>query len=160
MTVPRREVLETLLRSVLVEHRFITTQQLQKAEEECRATGKKLSAALVDLQFILPETVSTILSFQLNVPVVELRQFRVQPEALRLIPENVARERNVLAVSLEGDVLRVAMDDPQDLEVMDLLSKLTARLIQPVLPLRGSVAEFVSQAYEGAHLRDMYDVPP
>jgi type II secretory ATPase GspE/PulE/Tfp pilus assembly ATPase PilB-like protein len=84
----------------------------------------------------------------LKVPVVELRQFRVQPEAVALVPESIARERNVLPLSVEGDILRVAMEDPQDVQLVDTLGALTRKRIKPVLPLRGGLREAIEANYK------------
>lgn len=135
------------LGEALIEGAFISREQLESAQELSRSTGKRLGEVLIEKQLISPETLATVLSFQLNVPVIELRQFQVQPEAIRLVPENVARERNVLPLLAEGDILRVAMDDPQDLELIDTLSALTRMRIKPVLPLRGGLKEMIESNY-------------
>ena len=41
------------------------------------------------------ETLVTVLSFQLRIPVVDLRNTTVDPEAIRLLPEEFARELRV-----------------------------------------------------------------
>ncbi len=136
------------LGEALVEGAFISREQLDSALQLGRSTGKKLAEVLIEQQLISPETLSTVLSFQLNVPVIELRQFQVQSEALRLVPENIARERNVLPLSVEADTLRVAMEDPQDLELIDTLSAVTRMRIKPVLPMRGGLREVIDSNYK------------
>ena len=51
-----------------------------------------LGRILVEGGYINPETPATIFSFQLEVPVVDRQQFKIQPEALRLIPHEIACE--------------------------------------------------------------------
>jgi len=100
---------------------------------------------------LTPETLSTVLSFVLKVPVVDLSQFHVQPEAVALVPEALARERGVLPLSIEGDVLRVAMEDPQDVQLVDTLAALTRKRIKPVLPLRGGLREAIDANYKSTY---------
>jgi len=123
--------------NALVEGAFINREQLISAEEISRNTGKRLGEVLIERGLISPETLATVLSFLFNVPVVELRQLPVQPEALHLIPEDIAREHNILPLAAEGNTLRVAMEDPQDKELIKTISALTQMRIRPILPLRG-----------------------
>ncbi|MEK7848053.1 MAG: hypothetical protein AAB270_03935, partial [Chloroflexota bacterium] len=150
MAVERRttEGIAEKVGRALVEGAFLNPDQLKASKAKAQATGKRLTEVLLADQVVTPETLATVLSFQLNVPVVELRQFRIQPEAVALVPEEVARERGVLPLSLEGDVLRVAMEDPQDVQLVDTLAALTHKRIKPVLPLRGGLREAIDANYK------------
>ena len=44
-----------------------------------------------------------------------LRKDLIQPEALQLVPETMARQYNVIPVEVKGNVLRVAMANPNDI---------------------------------------------
>ena len=67
---------------------------------------------------VTPETMATVLSFQHGVPIIDLKQFDIQAQAVSLIPENVARESNVLALAVDGDVLADAMVYQQEMQEM------------------------------------------
>ncbi len=150
MVTERRapEGLDERVGNALVEGAFLSRQQLEQAQAKAKAAGRRLNEVLLSEQTVTPETLSTVLSFILKVPVVELRQFKVQPEAVALVPENVARERGVLPLSVEGDILRVAMEDPQDVQLIDTLVALTRKRIRPVLPLRGGLREAIDTNYK------------
>lgn len=135
------------LGTALVEGAFLSREQLEVAQARARSSSRRLPEVLLAEQMISPETLGTVLSFMLKVPVVELGQFRVQPEAIRLVPESLARERGVLPLAVDGDVLRVAMDEPQDVQLVDTLSALTRKRIRPVLPLRGGLREAIDASY-------------
>jgi general secretion pathway protein E len=132
---------------ILLEGAFITPEQLKTALETASRTNRKLGEVLVEQGAISPETLATILSFQLNVPIVDLKQFKVQPEAIQAIPENIARQYNVLPLSIEGDVLTVAMDEPQDLQLLDTLAAVSHKRIKPVIPLHGGIREAINNHY-------------
>ena len=136
------------LGQALVDGAFISPDDLEKALKEARESGKRLSQVLLEKNFLSPETLATVLSFQIGVPVIDLKQFRVQPEALELVPEEVAREKGVIPLSIEDGTLQVAMEDPQDLETIDTLAALTKLRIRPCLPLHGGVRELIDTAYK------------
>ena len=64
------------------------------------------------------ETVMTVLSFQLRIPVVDLKHVEVDPEAIRLVPEDFAREHHIMPIAFEGDgSLRIATMEPNDFQL-------------------------------------------
>lgn len=87
-----------------------------------------------------------VLSFG-NVPTVDLQQVEARPEAIALIPESVALQYNVLPLYLEDDTLTVVADYPDDLQLMDTLSRITNRKIKMVSPLRGNLRDAVTSSY-------------
>jgi len=87
-----------------------------------------------------------VLSFG-NVPTVDLQQVEPRPEAIALIPESVALQYNVLPLYLEDDILTVVADYPDDLQLMDTLSRITSRKIKMVSPLRGNLRDAVTSSY-------------
>jgi general secretion pathway protein E len=143
------------LGKALVEGAFISQEQLDTALQESERNNRKLSEVLTEQNILSPETIATVLSFQLNIPVVELRQYKVQPEAVQLVPEHVARERHVIPLSVENDSLRVATDNPEDIETLDLLTSLAGMKIRAVLPLHGGIQELIDANYKAtAHLAE------
>lgn len=133
---------------LLVEGSFITPEQLEHARASARQANKDLRQVLLDQQLISRETLATVLSFQLNVPTIDLKQTHIQPAALALIPEDVARENSVLPISLDGDTLTVALEDPDNLQLIDTLATLTKKRIKPVIPLRGGVRDAIDSQYK------------
>lgn len=126
---------------------FISKKQLDRALEISRRTSKKLGEVLVEERFVAPETLATVLSFQLNVPVIDLKQFKIDREALKLIPRHVAWGYKVLPLAVDGDTLRVATEEPQDTRLIDMLANLTRKKIRPVLPLSGSLKDAINANY-------------
>lgn len=133
---------------LLVEGAFITPEQLEAAREAAKHANRDLKEVLLERRLITEETLATVLSFQLNVPAVDLKQAQVQASALALIPEEVAREHNVLPLSIDGDTLMVAMDDPDNLQLIDTLAVLTKKRIKPVIPLHGGIRETIDTQYK------------
>ncbi len=54
------------------------------------------------------------------------------PEALQLVPENVARKYNVIPLEVRNNTLRVAMANPDDIIAIEALSARTKKRIEPV----------------------------
>ena len=113
---------EAQIGRLLVEGGFITQEKLDEAITGVREDGITLRSALVAKGYIADDTYSTFLSMQTRVPLVDLRQVTVAEDAIRLVPEDVARRFNALPLVIEDDALRVAMDDPQDTDAINTLT--------------------------------------
>ncbi len=94
-----------------------------------------------------PPERDNVISFQLNVPTVDLQQLKVQPEALALVPIAWALEHNVLPLTLEDNALTVVTDHPDDLHIIDTLAALTNREIKTVIPMRGNLRDAITSYY-------------
>jgi type IV pilus assembly protein PilB len=68
-----------------------------------------------------------------NVDFLSLANLKVPKEILNLLPELFARRHKAVPVGLEGKMLTVAMVNPEDLEVIQLIQKTTGLDIKPVL---------------------------
>lgn len=139
------------LGQMLVEGAFLKPQELEQAREIARTTGKKLTQVLLEKNMVSPQTLATMLSFQLGLPIIDLQQIEVQPEALALIPEDVAREHGVLPIKIEGDTLVVAMEDPTNIEALDTIAAISHKRIRPVIPISGGVMEAIKSHYKLTH---------
>ena len=147
MVEKRQERVTKQLGEILVDGAFISREQLESALETAKNSSRKLGEVLVESKLISQETLATLLSFQLNVPIVDLRQFKIEPEALALVPNQLAVEHNVLPISVEGDSLTVAMDSPENLQLIDTLSAATKKRIKPVIPLNVDIQEAINTHY-------------
>jgi MSHA biogenesis protein MshE len=121
MTVKRK----IRLGDVLVEHGTITTEQLATALTEQRRSGRKLGRVLADLGFVSEATLHDLLAKHLEVPFVDLKHARIDREAVKLLPEALARRYRALVLLQDARGLLIGMADPSDLHAYDeLRSKL------------------------------------
>jgi MSHA biogenesis protein MshE len=121
MTVKRR----IRLGDVLVEHGTISAEQLATALTEQRRSGRKLGRVLGDLGFVSESALHELLAKHLQVPFVDLKQARIDREAVKLLPEALARRYRALVLLQDARGLLVGMADPSDLHAYDeLRSKL------------------------------------
>ncbi len=78
-----------------------------------------------------------------GLPRVELKRYKIQSEALRLIPEAMARKWDLIPLRIEGDSLVVALADPDNLYAIDdvrALSRMEVKvLLAPLMDVRGAI---------------------
>jgi MSHA biogenesis protein MshE len=117
------------LGDLLVQNNLINDEQLKTALSEQRQSGRKLGATLITLNMVSEGQLLELLSTHLNVPLINIDDYRVDPEAVKLLPEIQARRYRALVLDDKGDKLLVGMSDPGDINAVD---DLTNRLPKPI----------------------------
>ncbi|MDM7859143.1 ATPase, T2SS/T4P/T4SS family [Alteromonas sp. ASW11-36] len=127
------------LGDLLVQHELITNDQLMEALAEQRKSGRKLGATLIEMQLVSEAQLLQLLSEHLKVPLIDIDQYRVDPNAVRLLPEIQARRYRALVLEDKGDHLLVAMSDPADLAAIDSLNELLAKPVKVAVVSEGQL---------------------
>ncbi|MGE5190365.1 MAG: ATPase, T2SS/T4P/T4SS family [Gemmatimonadota bacterium] len=107
------------LGELLVETGLITKDNLDKALAAQQSMGKRVGEVIVEMGLATEEEIAQALAVQLGVPILDLTETPVEPQAIELIAEKVARRHLLLPVVVEQGQLHVAMADPLSFEAME-----------------------------------------
>ena len=135
------------LGEMLIEENLITAEQLDKALELQRKQGGKLSELLVSQGLVKAEELAAVLSVQLNVPLIDLKRHKVQPDALRLIPEDMARKHTLIPLDVVGDSLIVVMADPEDIHTIEDIKAQARMRIEVALGIPSDIKQAINLNY-------------
>ncbi|MEW5853608.1 MAG: type IV-A pilus assembly ATPase PilB [Myxococcota bacterium] len=138
------------LGELLVRENLISLQQLQKAQEEQRKNGGKLGYNLTKLGFIEEQDLTNFLSKQYGVPAINLADFEIEAEVIKLIPKEVAEKHQVIPVNRAGASLIVAMSDPSNIFAIDDIKFLTGYNIEVVVASEGAIKSAIERYYSAA----------
>lgn len=95
------------LGEILLSYNLISKEQLAKAVEEQKKTDKKLGEILTELEFVTEEDLARALSAQLGIPYTDLNSAVVEPEAIDLLTERLARKNLALPLSVDKRYITV-----------------------------------------------------
>ena len=95
----------------------MTPSQVAEALLQQRTSGKRLGALMVELGMVIERAVYECLADQLAVRLVDLRQESPEADAVRMLPEAVARNATAVPVRVIDGHLEVAVADPLDPEI-------------------------------------------
>lgn len=112
---------------LLVQHGLISEPQLQQALKEQKSSGHKLGKTLIQMGLVTEDQLLQLLSKQLQIPFVNLTQFRYKDEVVRLLSETYARRFRSIVLDSKGGQYLVAMADPTDLVAYDELTRILRR---------------------------------
>ncbi len=132
---------------LLVRQKLISLQQLRKAQEEQRREGTSLGYALAKMGFVSDKQITEFLSQQYRVQAVDLREYEIDPEVLKLIPHDMCERHRILPVSRAGSSLIVAMADPSNLNAIDDIKFTTGYNVEPVVASEAAIVEAVERYY-------------
>ena len=132
---------------LLVQHKKISEQQLEEALEEQKRTGHKLGRTLVQLGHISEEEFLEFLAHQLDVPRVDLKHFRFDPEVVQKLSEKHARRFRALVLNERDDGLLVGMADPTDLFAYDELRRLLGKPLKIALVRESELVQAIDTMY-------------
>ncbi|MBN1191105.1 MAG: type II/IV secretion system protein [Dehalococcoidales bacterium] len=121
------------LGEILIEKQMITQQELSEVLAIQHNEGSRLGEILVKQGYISMEELMSILSSQFNVPVVDLKKIEVQPRALALVPEEIARKSNIIPLELDDDSLLLGMAFPDDVQTLRDIATRTGKRVQIVI---------------------------
>ncbi|HUP00040.1 MAG TPA: type IV-A pilus assembly ATPase PilB [Gemmatimonadota bacterium] len=135
---------------MLLQEGFVTAEQISKAHARQKTNGHKLGYNLIELGFVEPRTIRTMLERQFRVAAVDLQESEIDPTVLKLIPVEIAQKYVVFPVRRESNAIVLAMCDPTDWTVIDDLKFLTGYEIEPLVSDEYSIIEATETHYDQA----------
>jgi type IV pilus assembly protein PilB len=135
------------LGELLVRENLISLQQLQKAQEAQKVEGGKLGFHLTKLGYIEETQLTEFLSRQYGVPAINLADFEIDADVIKLIPKDVAEKHQVVPVNRAGGSLIVAMSDPSNIFAIDDIKFLTGYNIEVVVSAEASIQAAIQKYY-------------
>src|SRR5256714_11337856 len=137
------------LGEILIKESLITQEQLQKALEFQRSNGGKLGSCLTRMGFITDDDITGVLSRQYGVPSINLKFYEIDPNVIKLIPQDTALRYQVIPLSRVGSVLTIAMTDPTNVFAMDDIKFMTGFNVEPVVASESAIGEAITRFYGG-----------
>lgn len=130
-----------LLGQILIEKGVITNDQLQIALIEQKRSNKPLGKQIVALGFVTESVMRDVLGEVLGQESVELVAAVPDPQALKLIPKEMARKFKLIPINFdtEAGVLTVATVDSYDLPMLDRVRAFVGGRVQIKTLLAGEV---------------------
>ena len=129
----------------LVEQGHLSSEGLSRALEEQRSTGSSLRDALLKLELVPEGAVLDYYEDQLGFPRMDLGTYVIEPDVVRIVPERVARQFNVVPLFKIGNTITVAMADPLDVVAIDEVKQSTGLQVDVVVSPEAQIREAVER---------------
>ena len=136
------------LGDLLVAHGALSAAQLEHALRS-RADGReRLGQTLVRLGHLTEQRLAEVLAQQFALPLAGIETLTAADrDAVRLLPEPLARESRVLVLARRGDTLELAVADPLDVVTLDHVRALTGCALDVRVATPSELDEAIGQFY-------------
>jgi len=143
------------LSDILTKNEVITEEQLKKAVDIQRQKGGQLSRILIELGFITENDLVQMLSHTFKIPPINLSKISIDPEVVKIIPIQIARFYQTIAISLLKNQLTVVFADPLNVLALDEIRTLTGYEINAVLATEAEILQAIDMYYSGSASDDI-----
>ncbi len=136
-----------LIGQMLVDEGIITQEQLELGLREQKKTGEFICSVLVKLGFAPEEQAFGVLSRQLNIPYVKLKDKDIDQLIINKVPAKFASHYKIIPVDFKDECLIVAMADPLDIRTLDDIRLILGLEVKGVLSSEKEILEAIRKYY-------------
>ncbi|HEY33653.1 MAG TPA: type II/IV secretion system protein [Dehalococcoidia bacterium] len=150
LQTPAENVMRKPIGQLLVEEGLITQEQLEDALKLQRKQAGKLGEILVSQGMVTAEDMAAVYSIQMNLPLVDLKKRVVQSDALKMVPEDMARKFTLIPLEVVGDALIVVMAYPDNIRAIRDIRAQTAMRIEVALGVPSDIERAIDLSYRSS----------
>gem|GEM_PF-6639816 len=131
------------LGDLLLREGVIDEERLNRALSVQKETQKRIGRVLVELNFISEEKICEVLSHQLNIPKVDIKDIEFSFFDKRLL--SIIKRKRILPISKNNNSIILAMSDPLDVITMDDIRRITGCDVKPVITTESQMDEAIKR---------------
>ncbi|GAQ95301.1 general secretion pathway protein E [Thermodesulfovibrio aggregans] len=135
------------LGDLLLEKKLLTEQELSIALSVQKITGQVLGKCLISLGFITSSELAEILAIQHGLEYIDIRQYPIDTELLKLFPKNVTESAKFLPIEQTDAVLKIVVTDPSNIVALDKVKAITGKRAKPYLTDEEGFMDTLEKAY-------------
>ena len=138
------------LGELLVRENLINLSQLKNAQDSQRKSGDRLAYTLTKLGMVGERDLTSFLSKHYGVPSINLDEFEIDEQIIKLIPRDLAGQHQILPVNRAGSSLIVAMSDPSNLTAIDDIKFHTGLNVEVVVACEEAIRHAIEHYYDAS----------
>ncbi len=137
------------LADILVSQQALDPDRAQQVKAAEIQTGKTQEEILKSQNLVTEEALVKAKAALYNIPYTDLTTTPASPEALAVLPQEVAQRFNVFPISIDSvsKQLALAMADPMDLTAIEFIEQKTGLNVKPHAAEVSKIEQFVSTRY-------------
>ena len=109
------------LGEILYRKGYVDKNNLIRALKKSKEANKRLGETLLEMGLATEDQITEALAKQFNLEYVNLDDVQIPQNANKLIPEDLIKKHRVVPLGKDNGELKIAIKDPMDLDLLDLL---------------------------------------
>ncbi len=127
-------------KEIILQDNLMPAQEFDIVAEEAKRLGQEVSETLISRSIITEQYYTSILSNYFSVPLANLGGREIDMVVLKLVPEELARQKRVILFGRETDgTLSAAMEDPSNLVTVEFLERYLKERVKPYLAIEADL---------------------
>ena len=133
----------------MIENGYMTEEQLSQAREKMERDGGSLMEAIYAMKICTEQDIVQMLADEYGRDTYDFDATgaQVQQEIIDLLSPEIARRYHIIPLSLSSGILKVAMDDPGDIEALDAIRYLMKVDVEGVVASHRQIEQALNYYY-------------
>ncbi len=123
----------------------LTEEQIEAVRIESARSGKDVVTTILDLGVLDAEAVYKAQAISLGLPYVDLRDFSVSQDALKLIPKDIAIKYSAVPFGIRDGKVQLAMIDPNNLQAIEFVEKKSGMPVDSYMASEASINHVIEE---------------
>ena len=142
-----RRLITKQLGELLIEKGIINQAQLDKALKIQKEKGGLIGQIFVMLGYVKEEEIAQVLTVQYGFPYLPLESYEISADMIKLIPENVAKQYNLIAIDKIGNLLTISMSNPLNIQAAEDIEMLSGCKVQVFISTMTDITTAIKKYY-------------
>lgn len=131
----------------LLEKGSINQEQLEEALRLQNRGHRFLGQILIGMGWSSELEIYKALAQLLHVKFVDLDTVQIDPHIVQLVPQLLAVTRDILPLSVDDNTLYLVMENPRDIDVIQIVEFTTERQVKPLIAFLSQLREMIRRSY-------------
>ncbi|QQG40537.1 MAG: type II/IV secretion system protein [Candidatus Levyibacteriota bacterium] len=116
---------DTELKTLIVKTGILDQQKIEDLANLAKNSFSTLGDVLIERDVITDQNLGLLVADYFKLPFIILSNISIPEEVFRIVPQKIARKGKVIAFAREDGGIKIAMSDPRNIEIRDLIAKKT-----------------------------------
>ncbi|MDP4011263.1 MAG: GspE/PulE family protein [Candidatus Roizmanbacteria bacterium] len=121
------------LTELLKKINILDDKKIEEIHEFTKNSGVGFREAIIQLNFISDEQLGITIANYLKIPFISLSKISIPEEVFHIVPEKIARKQKAIAFARDESGIKLAMADPSNREIIEMVAKKTQSKVFPHL---------------------------
>ena len=143
------------LANALVYYQIIEKDLLDELSQRY-ADKKYFFDIMVENNYLLPEDIAEFVESALKIPFLKLDRENIQPEAIKLVPEDFCRKHKLIPFHVAAKEISIASYNPSNLTIENDIEQMTGRYVKTYFAFKSEIEEKINLHYTPDKVIDSY----
>lgn len=143
-----KRIISKPLGELLIESKMIAPHHLEEALKFQKEKGGMIGEILVALGHTTEEAIALALTTQYGLPYLSLSGYDIDSDIARVVPEDMARRHQLIAIDMIGPILTIAMANPLNVKAIEEVELITGLKTQIFVATSSDVKQTIDRSYK------------